>query len=251
MSTARRNLSVAFALILAAAPTVAAPSRPYGAESPQALVARARAAAEREDFAELMACLAPDARREMAMVMAAGAGMMIAFAGMGTEMAEGLAEDVGEALTGEEMTAEQKAEMEKGKSQAEAKTAELTKRYEAILERHGLVEMMNDDTPVPDEPEARRAALAKMFERTDEVALLTDLMGLMSDVGGEEGMKSGPMDLDDEVTDYRIDGDHATAKSGDETLTFVKVDGRWYFEPESQSAGPGAPGEDGGDGARR
>jgi hypothetical protein len=126
--------------------------------------------------------------------------------------------------------------MEKSKRAAEEKTAALTKRYEAILERHGLTKMMQDETPVPDDPAERRAALAKMFAGTDEIALLTDLMGLMSELGGDEGMKNGPMDVGPEVTDYEIQGDRATAKSGDETLQFVKIDGRWYFEPENAAA---------------
>jgi hypothetical protein len=243
----RRSLSAALALLLVALPALAA-QKPYGAESPQALVARVRAAAEAKDMGEMMACLAPAARREMAMVMVAGAGMMIAFAGMGAEMAGGMAEGMTEGMTGEEMTAEQKAEMEKGKREAEAKTADLTKRFEAILERHGVTAMMEDDTPLPDEPAARDAALAKMFAKTDEIALLTDLLGMMSELGGEEGMKSGPVELGSEVTDYQIDGDHATAKSGDETLRFVKVDGRWYFEPEEKGGPTGETGEESGEG---
>ena len=246
MPMLRRSLSAALALLLVALPCLAA-SKPYGGESPQALVARMKAAAAAKDMGEMMACLAPSARREMAMVMVAGAGMMIAFAGMGAEMAGGMAQGLAEGMTGEEMTAEQKAEMEKGKREAEAKTAELTKRYEAILERHGITAMMEDDSPLPEEPAARDAALAKMFAKTDEIALLTDLLGMMSELGGEEGMKSGPVELGPEVTDYRIEGDHGTARSGDETLRFVRVDGRWYFEPEEK--GPAAEtGDDGGAG---
>ena len=233
MPMLRRHVSVAIALLLVSLPCLAA-QKPYGGETPQAVVARLRAAADGKDMAEVMACLAPDARREMAMMMTAGVGMMVAFAGMGSEMAGGMAE----ALSGEETTAEQKAELEKGKREAEEKTAALVKRYEAILEKHRITEAMNDDTPVPDEPEARRAALAKALANTDEIALITDLMAMMGELGGEEGMKSSPVDLGPEVTDYEIEGDRATAKAGDEVVRFVKVDGRWYVEPEEQSAPP-------------
>lgn len=34
-----------------------------------------------------------------------------------------------------------------------------------------------------------------------------------------------------EVTDYRIAGDRATAKSGDYVLDCVRIDGRWYSVP--------------------
>ena len=43
-----------------------------------------------------------------------------------------------------------------------------------------------------------------------------------------------------EVTDYEIQGDRATAKAGDETVEFVKVDGRWYFAPSKNKA-PASP----------
>jgi hypothetical protein len=237
MPMPRRHVSVAIAMLLVSLPCLAA-QKPYGGETPQAVVARLRAAADGKDMGEVMACLAPDARREMAMMMTAGVGMMVAFAGMGSEMAGGMAEGMAEGLSGEEMTAEQKAELEKGKREVEEKTAGLVKRYEAILEKHRITEAMNDDTPVPDEPEARRAALAKALANTDEIALITDLMAMMGELGGEEGMKSSPVDLGPEVTDYEIEGDRATAKAGDEVVRFVKVDGRWYVEPEEQSAPP-------------
>lgn len=250
MPTLRRHVSLALALLLVSLPCLAA-TKPYGGETPQAVVARLQAAADGKDMAEVMACLAPDARREMAMMMTAGVGMMVAFAGMGSEMAGGMAEGMA-GLSGEEMTAEQKAELEKGKREAEEKTAALVKRYEAILEKHRITEAMNDDTPVPEEPEARRAALAKALANTDEIALISDLMAMMSELGGEEGMKSSPVDLGPEVTDYRIDGDRATAKAGDEVVRFVRVDGRWYLEPEEQGAPPSeepSPESDTGSGA--
>lgn len=250
MPMLRRHVSVALALLLVSLPSLAA-KKPYGGETPQAVVARLKAAADGKDMAEVMACLAPDARREMAMMMTAGVGMMVAFAGMGSEMAGGMAEGMAEALSGEEMTAEQKAELEKGKREAEEKTAALVKRYEAILEKHRITEAMNDDTPVPDDPAERRAALAKALANTDEIALISDLMAMMSELGGEEGMKSSPVDLGPEVTDYEIEGDRATAKAGDEVVHFVKVDGRWYVEPEEQGAPTEEPSPEGdtGDGA--
>ena len=233
MPTLRRPVSLALALVLVSLPCLAA-KKPYGGDSPQAVVERLKGAADANDLGEVMACLAPDSRREMAMMMTAGVGMMVAFAGVGSEMAGGMAESMAEGLSGEEMTAEQKAEVEEGKRKVQEKTAELVKRYEAILDKHKLTEAMNDDTPVPEEPEARRAALAKALANTDEIALVTDLMALMNELGGEEGMKSSPVDIGPEVTDYAIEGDTATAKAGDETVRFVKVEGRWYVLPEEQ-----------------
>jgi hypothetical protein len=177
----------------------------------------------------------------MAMMMVAGVGMMVAFSAMGTEMAGSMAEAMTDGAAedaDEEAAAEAKAEVAEQKSEAQAKAEELAKRYEAILTRHHITDAMNDDTPVPDEPQARRAALAKALANTDEIALIGDLMAMMAEVGGGEGMNSSPVDLGPEVTDYRIDGDRATAKAGDETVRFVKVDGRWYVRPEEEEAEP-------------
>jgi hypothetical protein len=243
MSMLARTVAAVLASLLLALPAVAAAGAPYGAESPQALVARMEAAAEKGDLPEMMACIAPDARREMALGLVAGAGLMVAFMGMGGAMAEGMGEALAEGMTGEEMTAEQKAEMEAGQKAMEAKAAELQKRYEGILERHGVTAMMSDETPLPEDPAARSAALAKLFEKTDDVALVTDLLGLMSELGESEGEGAGgpgsPVTLPGEVGGYEIQGDRATAKAGEETIEFVKVDGRWYFQPTDDA--PPAP----------
>ena len=238
-----RPVAAVLALLLLVPPSVFAAAGPSGAESPQALVERMEKAAEAGDLAEMMACVAPDARREMALAMVAGVGMIVAFMGMGGAMAEGMGEAVAEGMTGEEMTAEQKAEMEKGKAEMEAKTAELQARYQAILERHKMTAMMDDDTPVPEDPAARSAALAELFKETDDVALVVDLMNLMGELGESQGMgkPDAPVSLPDEVTGYEIDGDRATATAGDETIEFIKVDGRWYFQPTEDGTPPPPP----------
>jgi len=38
-------------------------------------------------------------------------------------------------------------------------------------------------------------------------------------------------DLQARLRDYQVDGDRATARSGDATVEFVRVEGRWYFKP--------------------
>ena len=241
MRTFSRPLALALATLVATAPVVArVGSDPGGAESPQALVARLQAASAAQDMKGLFACLVPDARREMALMMVAGAGMMVGFLSLGGEMASGMAEGI----AGEEMTAEQKATMEEQKRATEAKAAEIQRQYEAILERHGVTAMMDDGTPLPEEPAARSAALGRMFADTDEIALLGDLIGLMESLGEKDARP--PLSVPSEVTDYRIDGDRATAKAGDETIEFVRVDGRWFVDPrpaaDEQGEGAGASG---------
>jgi hypothetical protein len=239
MTLSRCLAAVLVAAVLLPRPLPAA-AGPPGAETPQALVARAEAAAKTQDLPEIMACITPAARREMAIVLVAGVGMMIAFASMGGEMATGMAEGMAEGMTGEELPAEEKAKLEEGRRQAEAKTAELTARYEAILERHGVTKMMEDETPLPDDPAAREAETARLFANVDEVALLTDLVALIEDLGEGESTRS-PIKLPGEVTDYQIDGDQATARAGEQTLHFVRLDGRWYLDPAKSSRAPAEP----------
>ena len=225
------------ALAIVPLPLLAAAKQP-GAESPQALVARLRAAAEKNDFPELVDCIAPKERREMAAGLVLGTTMMVAFLDMGSEMAMGMGQAMAEGMSGTEMTAEQKAEMEKGKAEAKKKTAELRGRYDAIMQRYGLKDRMEqmqaegrDDGSPPEE------AIGKLLAGVDERALIVDLMGFMSALGESQGQgDKKPFNLPSEVTDYKIDGDHATAKAGDETVEFVKVDGRWYFAPTNKSA---------------
>jgi hypothetical protein len=45
------------------------------------------------------------------------------------------------------------------------------------------------------------------------------------------------------VTDYKIQGDRATAKAGKETVDFVKVGGRWFMKaPEKKGEPAGTTG---------
>ncbi len=246
----RRSLRpclVASALVLLASPLpLAAASKP-GAESPQALVARLRTAAEKNDFPGLVDCIAPTERREMAAGLVMGTTMMVAFmdmgSGMAMDMGEAMAEGMSEAAGAEGMTAEQKAEMEKGKAEAKKKAAELAARHDAILTKYGIKQRMEamqaegegGAAGSPDE------AIGKLLQGVDERALIVDLMGFMESLGeakpdGAEEKK--PFDLPAQVTDYKIQGDHATAKAGDETIDFVKVDGRWYFAPSKNKSAP-------------
>jgi hypothetical protein len=69
-----------------------------------------------------------------------------------------------------------------------------------------------------------------------------DLLGFMDAMGkSQSGGTKKPIALPPEVTDYEIDGDRATAKAGEETVRFVKVDGRWYVEPEAKKPAEPTP----------
>jgi len=214
-------------------------SQPYGGATPQELVARMRAAAETDDIGELMACMAPEDRKAMGGTMVMMAVMMVGFAQMGAEMGGAMAEGMSEAFGDEEPTAEEQAEMEAQKAKAAAEAAEVAAKLRAALEPHGLAGLVDAGLePEPGQEEAIEAAL----DQADMVALTESVMAVMAELEDAEGddgegaalaEEEGKPDwLDLEVTDYVVDGDHATAKAGDETLEMIRIDGRWFFAPQ-------------------
>jgi hypothetical protein len=233
----RSSIALVTSLIVLGASTLSA-APPPGADSPQALVERMRKASEKKDFGEMVACLAPDDRATMAVMMLAGAGMMAAFAGMGGDMASGMAEAMG----GDDPTPQQKAEMEKSKKEMAAKAKKLQDDYEALLKKHKLADKFNDGPP-PGEPGPDAAR--KLLKGVDDIALLKDTMAYMDTIGDGTGKKEEKKDeMFKElpaVTDYKIEGNSATAKAGDKTIGFVKVDGRWYARADTLDAPGGSP----------
>ena len=198
---------VAIGLVLSLlVPRLALAASPHGAESPQALVARLNAAAAKNDFAELAACVAPDERAVMALMMAVMGGVMIAFMGMGGEIATGLAEGMAEGISGQEADAAQKAEMAKAKAEMDQKGAALQKRYEAILTKHGLDKRLEEVGKAegmsmaaeggPDPAKAR-----ELLEGIDDVALLRDLMALFQELGDDSGKQQSPIHVPKDLTE--------------------------------------------------
>jgi len=222
-------------------------TQPYGGATPEELVARMRGAAEAGDMGELMACMAPEDRKAMGGAMLMMAVMMVGFSQMGAEMGGAMAEGMAESFGGE-MSEEDRAELEAEQAKAAAAAEELNAKLKAVLEQHGLAGML-DEGFAPGSPEDQ--AMEEALDKADMIALTESVMGLLQELqesqGDEEegGMMADPLEgespdwVDLEVTDYQIDGDHATAKAGDETLEMIRVDGRWYFAPQPEEAEPG------------
>jgi hypothetical protein len=216
---------------LAAPLWTAVAAEPPGAATPQALITRLQTAAAKSDMGEMMACMAPDDRREMAIGLVAGVSMMAAFMGMAGDMAGGM-------TTGDDAKPEDKAKAEKAQKEAKAKSEAMQKKIESVLKKHGVDKMMEDPTPLPEEPAARSKALAAMFRGTDDIALIKELMALLEEVGKEEGKtEKPPVDLPKDITDLKVTGDTATAKAGSETIDFVRIDGRWYMKAPEKDKG--------------
>jgi hypothetical protein len=224
--------------LLLAAPWSAAAAEAPGAATPEALVARLQAAAESGDLVEVAACMTPDDRAEMTVGMLVVTGMMVAFSQMGGEMAEGMAEGMADAFGEGEPSGEQRAAVDAGRAEMEAKAGELEARYTAILDKHGLAERMEADPP-ENTGGTGTQAMREMLAGVDDVALLGDLFGLLEEIGegdamsGESKLPEGPIEV------VSVEGDRATARAGDQTVEMVRIDGRWYFEAPKGDAGDG------------
>lgn len=229
MSSNSSAVCAAVVVLLAVPAGAATPGIPLGAETPQALVERMVKAADEKDVAQIFACLDPQSRTEATTALLMGTTMMLAFMDMGTGMASGMAEGMTEALTDEPMKPEDKARLEKGKAEAAAKSAKLKASFSAVLKKHGLPDLLDPKADAPKEgPET-------LLAKVDQPALAADLLGFMEQLGDKkESHEDGGPPVPRDASDYKIAGDRATAKSGDETLEFVKIDGRWFFKPPKE-----------------
>lgn len=204
----------------------------HGAESPQALLQRVQRSAESGDVTELLACVAPDDRAELVVMMVAGVTMITAFMQMGGEMMGGMAEGMAEGFSEEGLTEEQKAEMEKAQAEAAAEAAQMENRLNAILQKHGVEELMGDEEAAFDSEGVDQRSARELLAGVDDIALFSDLMGFLSEMG-EEGPEVGDLPIPENVvefSDLTVEGDWATVRSGDETIEMIRVDGRWYMK---------------------
>jgi hypothetical protein len=233
-SIVRRCLVLAVCLLLALPSAPLSAATELGAATPQELVARVTKAAEARDFAELAACLAPQDRAAMSLMLVLGAGMMVAFSQMGAGLAEGMAEGMAEAFGAEVEAAEESAEAAAARAAEAERLAGLTGRYEELLERHGIAKLMEEDP----EPQATGPeAAAKLLADVDQVALIADLMRFMGEVFPEAADEEPVTVPVGELTDLVIDGDTARGRIGDEEAGFVRVDGRWFLAMEEDEDG--------------
>ena len=227
----KRALAATMAGVLCLTPALLEAGTPLGADTPQALVARVNKASEAKDVAEITACLDRESRMEMSVMMMLGAVMMVGFMGMGAEMAEGMADAMGD---GSEETKKKTAA---GKAEVAAKAEKATAALSATFKKHGLPDLMDD--------KAREGAADPkvLMAKIDHPSFVRDMLAILESVGEgkkDEGDGDGPggkMPDTKNVTDYKISGDTATARAGDETIEFVKEDGRWFMKmPEKPKA---------------
>ncbi len=206
---------VAAALLVSLAPALAAQAaEPPGAATPEALVARLRAAAERDDLAEVANCTAPDQRRVWATALLRRGQIMMQMLG---------ADEGAEPAAAKGATPAEQIEAFKARPERIALPAELQAFHQAILEQHGIAARLAKDGPP-----AGDAAAAKLLEGVDQGALIADLTALIDSLLDPSRREHPQYFPDTEVGPFEIKGDRATAKCGGCQVELVRVGGRWY-----------------------
>jgi len=199
-----------------------------GAESPEALVARAKSLVASKDMHEIVGLIAPDERPLMSvgmLMLSKMAPMMIG--GLGAAMGEGMGAAMG-AGSGGKVTGEA----------LKAQLAEKMKPYNdaiaATMKKHGLADVNLDEAAgklQTGTPEAAVAWIKEKVPNLDHAAFVADVLGAITKLGGKAGKMGtqGFTKLQGDLTNVKIDGDHATGTIGENATEFVKVAGRWYF----------------------
>jgi hypothetical protein len=175
-----------------------------GGSSPEDVFHRAKTAADEGDTRGFFQLLPPDTRVQICFVMVTGARMAISMKASMTGSDGGPAED----------------------------------KLNAMLKKHGVRDLPVNAHPVDlDDEESVLAAARYMFTGVDVVALIEELQSFMSELGfggGHSGVKTTAGLDDAELEDLKIEGDRATATVGGEPGTFIRINGRWYLEPENK-----------------
>lgn len=220
----RAPLAVLLALVLAT-PSLAA--TPPGASSPEALVERLRAATAAKDLGEVVACLTPKARAEMSAALFAGAAMIVAFSQMGAELGTAMDDAAGEP---DPAAADKAAEARAAAGGVAERFAALLRKYDLADEQGGTIELEGDE-------------VGRRFAALDHGAFVTDVVAFMDSLPGEESASAdfeGPVPTG-ELRDLVVDGDRAAGTIDGETVRFVRIDGRWYAEPDEDERERSAP----------
>lgn len=192
----------------------------YGAESPQAVVAGLQKPIESDDIVAAMPFISPAGRRDLA--ENAFGGLLVALSFYNPD----------EQLLGSKPP---KAELDTQRKNY--RTAVGVARQ--ALKPHGLDGLVGQPPAAAMEPKAQ-ATVKSALDKADAVAVVSAVMSTLERISVLLKMEKSntrivPFSFST-VTDYRVDGDRATAKGANETLEFEKVQGRWYIK--TSLAGP-------------
>jgi hypothetical protein len=217
MRVCKSVLQVIGVLLFATAALAQPQQAIYGAETPQAAIAGLQRAVKANDVVAAIPFVSPAGRRELASEGISSLMMFLAFADPSDPMSGG------QTLPKAERDAKRKA----------YRSAVDTVRK--TLKPHGLDKVVGRPAMAVETQQAIDTAVA----RADTVVLVTSLISMMDRIGPMLGMRKSdrptiPFTLGN-VTNYRIDGDRATARAAGETLQFERIDDRWYVQPPAAS----------------
>ncbi|MEZ5312645.1 MAG: hypothetical protein R2862_02830 [Thermoanaerobaculia bacterium] len=195
-------------------------------------------AAADKNMSEVVACLAPEARKQMSAAMYMGATMMVAFSQMGAQMGDAMMggmESMAEGMGGK-MSAEDQKKADEAKAKAAEELGKLSEKYNGLMKKYGLPQMPKEGEPEP--AELSKEEMDKIFNGMDHGAFVTDVMAMLEAMPGDKGDNAdAPFALKDgNLEGLTIDGDKASGTVAGEPVKFVKVDGRWYLDADM---GPG------------
>ncbi|NQT24023.1 hypothetical protein HQ585_01575 [candidate division KSB1 bacterium] len=173
-----------------------------GGDSPQKVFDAAKAAGAKKDFNILAKLVAPSERPMLAFGTDMGVGMFVEF------------------YEGE-------------------KADELKKKYQKIQDKYGVKDVVEDDSEklqiteqtTDEEMDAHmRKRAIKRFGHVDVVNYVPDLMAIVLKM---PEMADQPFFPYKKLSGLKIDGDKATGKAGEDTITFIKEGGRWYLTADT------------------
>ena len=170
----------------------------YSSDSPQTVFKAAQAAGIKKDFGALAKLVAPSEHA------------MLAF---GTDMAVGMF-----------------VEFYEGE-----KADELGKKYQEIQSKYKIKSgdeaeeeklQITQDTPQEVIDAHIRKRAKKLYGHVDVVKYAPDLMSIIVNMPEMAEQSFFPQE---KLTDLKIDGDHATGKAGEKSISFIREDGHWYL----------------------
>ena len=169
-----------------------------GGDSPQAVFKAAQAAGAKKDFSALAALVAPTEHAMLAFSTNMAVGMLVEF------------------YEGE-------------------KAAELKKKYEKIQKKYG-VKMGDEDedeklhitneTPQEVIDAHIRNRAQKLYVHVDAVKYVPDLMGIVINMPEMAEQSFFPQEA---LSGLKIQGDLATGKAGEKSISFIREGDRWYL----------------------
>ena len=169
-----------------------------GGDSPEAVFKAAQAAGAKKDFSTLTKLVAPSEHA------------MLAF---GTDMAVGMFVEFYEGEKADEMKKkyqeiQNKYKVKTGKEDEGEKLQVTEETSQEVIDAH------------------MRKRAKKLYGHVDAVKYVPELMGIVINMPELAEQSFFPQE---ELSDLKIDGDHATGKAGEKSISFIREGDRWYL----------------------